>query len=485
MRRLIKEMKKLLISLLLVFMMGFVCANGLSVSQTNFQINKSEGVDYIFALTIENQEPFDFINVRSNNPILEFDSFSLASGENKTFSVRITTNTNFNGEIRIIGEYEMQVGASNKTEEVYIDYDEGFSKCNLNLIVGDTILWINQINDEIRLKNADTGETIATILAYQNYTKNLGYATEFNYYTSLIGLPFTETCNVNVMSDSGYVHNSDYDAVINFNVNLNYEPTTVTMTLFTSSYNISYNEEVEDVLQIKNVGSKTARNITLRGEWMSFSPNNFELIPGQTKNVQYYITPIIYESNQTDRNYNLSITAEGNFQRVTKDMNIYIKYANINAGQINGTIDYNFLENTFRLYCKINPDFELCKQGISGTNTTQRIVSAIFTEETIRDLLQKMIDVIRNQETMDKRNQETDYNQTLAINQLADTQEEMKNQTEMINNNIDDVVSMVLFQSVFFLFLFFLGIGFYILVNEKVKRKISSKLGLHKGEQTW
>jgi len=479
-------MKK--VSLLFVFLgliiFPLVSANGLLITENNFNINKTEGQDYIFNFTIKNTEPYEFKNIESANPIIEFGKFDLASGENKTVVAFIKSDDNFNSQIRIEGDYLISVGYSNKTEIININQN-GLDKCNLNLVIGDKIVWVNKIDDQIKLKNGQTNQEITTILNLKNYTKNLSVVESFDYYATLIGLQFTEICNINVMNDEGYVHNSDYDGILNMNLKINYNPTQIISTLYTTSYNMTYNENKEDVMTIKNTGSNIGRSTHLYGDWLTFSENNFDLAPGESKNIQYTINPLIYESSQTNKTYNLNLQIEGNFNTINETLTVYIQTANIGSGLTNGSIDYEFLENAFRLYCQIKPDFEFCDQGLYGTNGSQRIVSTIFNEDTLKEILEATAEYQRQDRSYKSLQQEVDVNQTNALYNLSETQGKIGNELEGLKESNNNIGSVILFQSIFILTLFFLAIGLYVLLDEKKRTKISKKLGLHKGEKTW
>ena len=56
-------MKKLLSLFLFLFLISLVQANGLSIRNDTFIINKTDGVDYSINIEIKNEEPFNFQNI--------------------------------------------------------------------------------------------------------------------------------------------------------------------------------------------------------------------------------------------------------------------------------------------------------------------------------------------------------------------------------------------------------------------------------------
>ena len=177
--------------------------------------------------------------------------------ENITIIAKITKDTDFNGQINLIGDYYSDIGASNITQDVEVDYTNSrLSPCNLNLVIGDSINWKNLHYSPIKLINQNTGIEIATIQANLSLKQLYNSPINFNYYAIWMGFQFTQTCSVNVMNSQGYVHNSEYDGLINLNLKILYDPTTIESTFYEDYYEINYNKEIEDVLRLKNTGTK-------------------------------------------------------------------------------------------------------------------------------------------------------------------------------------------------------------------------------------
>ena len=196
-----------------IFLINLCSANGLQILSGSMEINKTNEIDIYFDINITNQETFTFYNITSQNPIISFDKFNLNSGETRTINVKISSNENFNGEIKIIGEYYANLGTSNETETITIN-SEGLDLCNLDLIIGDTIIWKNTLSGDIKLKNLNSNEYFATINGNSNYTNKFQIAVEFYYQVYKTGLPFSNVCHLNIRPDSGYIHSSEYDSIV-------------------------------------------------------------------------------------------------------------------------------------------------------------------------------------------------------------------------------------------------------------------------------
>ena len=149
-----------------------------------------------------------------------------------------------------------------------------------------------------------------------------------------------------------------------------------------------------------------------------------------------------------------------------------------------------FKEGDLVVYCEydtvlpIKPEFEFCDQGVWGNNT-QRIVSTIFDENTLKEILEATAEYQRQDRSFKALQQEVDINQTSALLNLSKTQTAIEQELKNLKESTDNSNSVIIFQSIFILSILFLGLGTYVLFDEKKRTKISKKLGLHKGEKTW
>ncbi len=481
---------KLLIFLVLLLIFPLVSSNGLNIIKDSIKLNKTFGIDKTLQLTIRNEETFDFKDITFKEDWVNLDKFNLASGENKTVTITITKDTNFNGVITLIGEYYTDIGASNITEDIKIDYDTGFSQCNLNLIKGDKVTWVNNVLGEVKLINSDTSINFLTILENTTKSKIFNYPQTLNYYASWIGFQFTTICHINVMNDSGYVHNQEYDDTLNLDLSINYNPTTISVNFPKTNYTIEYNRQKEDILTIENTGTQIAKNIKLSGDWFTFTKNNFDLNIGDSVNIGYTINPYVIETNQTGKNYSKILKIEGNFGDISKSFNIYIPYKNI-ISVFNGEVDEEVIYNFFKSWCK--DDYDSCvnlfcsvypKECENGTLRESNITQS-FSGSTIKELIQGYATLLNKKEKSDKSQFEIDTTQTNAIENLANETSGMRVDLGKMLEKMDNISIASISTIIFLLFLGCCGILYILIFKDGSKNSIKKLVGFHKGEKIW
>jgi len=471
--------------ILLILLTPLVSANGLNIHQTELNINKTYQVDYNFELTITNEEPFKFFNVTfKEDDIVLLQKFDLESGETKNVTATIIRDEDYLGKLTIVAEYETTIGISNKTEVVEIDYDTGFDRCNLNLVKGDKITWINNVLDEVDLTNAETGGDFATILEGESYTKTFSYPEELDYYATRIDLQFTQTCTINVMDDEGLVHNSEHDDVMDLDLNILYNPTTLSTNFLTNYYTIEYSKTKDDLFKITNTGLNNAKNIHLSGEWFYFTKNNFDLEVGESTNIGYTIDPEIWHTNETNKNYTKTIQITGNFDTINQEMSIYIPYAKISDLFSEGDVDEEVIRNFFKYWCLENPDDELCKKSIiSGGGSDQTNYS--LGGDALRKLIERQARQEDEQDIFQKMQLEIDKNQTEKLSSLDSKFGNQSNELFGIRGEMSNLVTAILFIVIFMLFIICGGITTYLLLRGGVRDWAKRKIKMHRGERLY
>lgn len=483
-----KFINLLVFLLVFSFSINFVSSNGLSIEIDGIlQINKTFEEDYNIDIIISNSEPFTFYNITfENNNIIEINKInSLGSGQNITVEATVKTNSNYNGQIKLRGDYYSDVGQSNNTEYITIDYSNGFNKCNLNLIQGDTIIWENKVLGEIKLRNINTNEDFAIILQGENYTQTFEVPMEFSYYAMRIGFPFTPACVINIQDSSGYVHSSNYDTMIDLNIKIIYDPTSIFINFLTTSYVLNYNGQVSDIFTIRNDGNNVAKDININADWFSFSDNNFDLNPGESKNIGYDINPVVFQTNQTNQTYLNDISITGNFEERKLNISIFINYKNLDNFISGGQYNEEFMENFIILYCQNNQQVcdEIFPPEFIYGNNSQQNVSLIFNVDTFKALIQAEA----NRESSKTAYEKTDLEFKANISsQLSNNNDIDENQTAAIQELVDQKNNFQGF--VIFLIILFLGLIAIVIISLLVfhqykKNKLNEKAGFTQFEK--
>jgi len=463
-------MNKLLILLIGVCLTSLVSANGLNLVNSTFQINKTNGIDEKFSITLLNQGTFTFYNITSQNDLLEFPKFNLESGQNKTIEVTIKKNQDYSGEIKIIGEYFTNLGTSNETYNIDITND-GLSLCNLDLIKGDTLNWHNTLLSQVKLKNLNTDEYFATLEPQQNYSQFLETSQEFDYQVFRIGLPYSAICHINIRPTECYSHSTEFDATLNLQLNLNYEPTEVSTTFLITSYNLSYDGIAEDLFSIRNDGVKVAKNIHLSGDWITFDENDFDLNSGASKVIGYTIKPIIFNSNQTGQTYNLTIQITGNFETITQIIQVYINPHDFISGTNGLPIDVDTLQNLLNLFCLQYPD--RCPVKIVSSNTTDGNTAFTIGTETFRDYIESQV----NKQESDNQNFKDLKESIFQIRNETLSKEDIERIESGTNKNSADIENLSNIVIVYGIILMLIALGVILVLGFK---KYAPLILLHK-----
>lgn len=356
------NINKLFISLLI---MSFLFINitegaGLRLNINNYTVNKVYNTDYSLPIQIFNDEPYTFYNItfETNDWISMPFIPQLLSGYAINVTATIRTNEISNKLIRIKGVYFSAIGSSNLIYNVNVNAYYS-TPCSFTIVKGDTINWTNRLLSTITLRNYPGSLPIDGATMASNISFNKIYNTPGNYGVQAFigGWGFGEVCYISVLDTNGYVNNPSLDALLNINLNTFYSPTNISLTLTKTNYNLSFIEQDDGVLSITNTGVNIAKNILLSGEWFSFSNNNFDLNPGQTKAVSYTISPYITQTTQTNKTHVKTLSVGGNFNTINQNFDIFINYADIgNETSITNSTDI------LSFICRICP--ECCKPNV-------------------------------------------------------------------------------------------------------------------------
>jgi len=430
---------KILGVFLFIFLISFVSSQGLELGNYQISTEKYSGEIKEVNLTIHNTENVTFLNLTlENNNYAQMNPLnSLTPGEIKNITIKIDSTQTINKELRIRGFYENTIGTSSETYEVDVDYDEGISDCQLTVIKGDRVNFNNINPFEITLKNSDNLENIQDLNENSTYQILFDNPRVLNYHFTRYSYKFADYCRITAIDDSGLVNNPDFDAKLNLDVKIIYEPTQIELNVLENNFTIDFPNSHETIYSVKNTGNKLAKNINLTGEWMTFSTNNFDLEPGYSKNIGVTINTIgnVFNTNQTNKNYNLNLTVQGNFDTISKDINVFIPYTEVtnafnesNSSNINDLVD--FLCGINPSFCepeviyKYLPDsqkeltFNLTKEELDGLfklqfdNFDLLEANSQYNREQIEKIINVLDSIILSQNNTEAKVEQIDKNQT-------------------------------------------------------------------------
>jgi len=462
-------MKKLFLMMLcMTFCLAMVSANGLRIDPTTITVNKTVGVDENIIFTIHNDEPYAFYNISIDDDfgyITIDDIDELASGENITVNAIITADVNKEEDIRVKGFYISNVGEQNLEHFVNITGDSAQSfdvdPCDFTIIKGDSITWTNVDSySTIHLRDMDStdgsGNPIpidgGIITRGSSFTKQFTVAGDFNYGVYLgEDLNFDlDTCSVVIQPTSGPVNDPDLDGVFHLSLTTDYEPTEITVTVVESDTSFRpFNKEEGGIISIKNSGDKIAKNVHLEGQWFTFAENDFDIQPGSTNNVEYYVEPAVSSTADTNKTYYQNITISGNFDQYSREFEVFVEYReNIDPDNPSA---YGGIDELLREFCERNPD--ICTPVIieEGGNGTQKSATFNITEEQWKDLWIHIFEESEARKTLDNYIKEeisglsqNSNNNTAVITHLMKLFEEEK------ETNESSIKSIVIFIIIIF-----------------------------------
>ena len=474
---------------LALFMISIVSANGLIiVGENSFNAEKNEDVNTEFRIVIQNQESFTFYNITlEGEGIAQMQGIPvLNSGESANITVVLDGNDNFNGTLNVIGEYEANLGASNQTEIIEVNYDTGVNKCDLSLIRGDSITWTNTGLDEIRLKDITSGEYFATIQDGENYTRHFTEPIVLEYVAVWL-VPFTDVCKVEVLNDEGLIHNSEYDASISLNLSILYKQTELKTTFLSTSYSLDYNQiKTNEYFSIENNGNRTAR-IKISSDWITFDNNELELGAGDSINIGYEITPIITETSATNKTYLKTIKIEGNFPTIENNLSIYIKHSNLDDIIGDTDINYDFFINTFKLLCLKYEETgdeklrEICERNVNSYNGSSSTFE--MTQESFHLFLEKYGDDLIENGQYRKDDTEFKANFSDRLEKIDSRISGVENSTTESNENAKNSSAINILSIILICGVISITIAWILIIKKKKQSRIGKDLGIVKGEK--
>ena len=480
------KMKKLISFLsIVVFLSVVVSANGITLQENTYNINKTSGETPKIDITVTNEESFTFYNIRlDNEDILDITNIpQLSPGQNITIEASVVTDSDFDGVVKIIGDYDTTIGASNESYNINID-PSGLDICDLEIIQGDTITWKNDLTfGDVRLRNIQTGAFFYTISAGEEVSELFDSADEFDYQVYRTGLPFSQVCHLNILGTSGRVHSTVYDDIINLDIDVVFPPTVITAAFLTEEYTLNYNSEVQDIFSIRNDGTNIAKNVHLSGTWFDFDTNDFDIPVGESRNVGYTIKPLIFLTNQTNKSYTNNIVIEGNFGTLSKGINIDIPFQQLSDNLGNLSVDEEAIINLVNFYCSVRPD--KCPKTVVNANESNSNVTFTITEQTYRDSILSS-DIFRDQ-SIKNDNKLAEEIVTLKENYdvLIDIVTNSSSSNQKIEDNLNDFMGVVAFGLIMTLITATLGIIGLLFYQHRKKDRVFKFANIKKNERIW
>ena len=370
----------------------------------------------------------DLTNIGIQSQYVTMPNISiLKSGQNATFLLTIITNQDIQKEIRIKGFYHTNIGSSSDTYSFDITNSSSLPEingCSQNLYVGDKIIFHNLNTFAVEIQKTNH-QVISIINSGNNYTWNMLQAGGINYQVYRAGFPSNNICSINVMNTTGLINNPDYDAILNLKVINKYKQTQLNVTVPQSNYNISIFHTQQGFIKLINNGIEIAKDINLKGDWFTFSDNNFDISPGYTRIISYTIDiqNKIKNTSQTNKSYIKEVNITGNFPTLSEKFNLFLPYQQIVNSSTNSTS--NFLQWIKEHY----PELLKPKIVVQYVNNNSRDINITTTQEKLNGIASAIFSTQDYSENTFKRITE-------ELNQINST---LSNYTKL-NNLTNDAI---------------------------------------------
>lgn len=439
--------KLLLICFSLVIFSSLTSAAGLTLIQSDVQVNKSIGEDVEIQLQLRNEEPFDFFNVSfDTNNIIEMDKIPvITSGETIEFTAKVKTNENLQEQIRIKGLKKANIGGENKEYDIFLTFDGDnyfIDRCNLPVLKGDNVTWHNDAGVTVDLIKWPEHTPIKEIGNGQTFKKQFPSEQNYNYYFSIRSFPITPVCTINIVGDEGLINDPELDALLNLKVDIIAEPTTIQVTIPETNYTIEVGKTDEGVLTIRNIGNDDAVNVKLSGEWFEFSANEFNIREGEQKGIIYTIRPVNLQTEDTNKTHTINLKITGNFNTFEQELKVFIPYKIIIDGGEQEEQE-SFVEFVKR-FCKENPevcDLENLVEYVYVNNVSdaefnvtlknQQFLDFLRSQTADSDAFQTLVNFMKENEGSDQDWKQTIAEQVLQNKEYLDgIQEEQTSRTK-------------------------------------------------------
>lgn len=422
-------MQKQILLLLGIFLITIASAS-ITIQPYPLDATTNVNQEASYLITIENNYSFDIMDFQFGdleNYGFTFPNITIPANSSQTFTATLLTSTSIheNLQVPVSFKYYVELSDVQKTYEINIT-DAGLNGINNYHLVakqGDTVKW-NNFQDGTR--------TINSALFNQEITANSSFSYTFNdireldYQIMIQNIPILwGTLDIVNKSSKEKAHNPNYD--INWVVNLEsiLNPTTLTTDNSKNAYEVEVGKFKKGLLTIKNNGTETAEIIHFSSntEWISFNKNDINIEPNEEDWVEYTITPIIFNTNDTGKNYQFNIIIKAsNSDPYNQSISVSVPFKEITNEFGDSNLDtLNWLQNVF---CPKYPSSFLCNQTITGENS-----SVIYkdVEIPLNVTQSQFYDLLKRFQRIEDSNARTDNDLKVFADQLGITIPELKN----------------------------------------------------------
>lgn len=373
----------------LYFDPSIIEANVMIGQQKSYDLQLTNNFNYtIFDIQFSSINGLSFSNITSINP----GTSAMATVTAKPTSVESRT-------VESIVSFNYLISVPSEPEYYDINItNTGFVPSGITIREGDSITWHN-IDDISHILSSSAFGGDIEVSPNQTYQRTFSLARFINYQDNV--LLFGGTIDVRNRTVTEYAHDSLLDQTYPFRLEYSLVPTTMEFNITEgTNQTVAYGNTNEGLIRVRNIGDKTALNITFTSSnnWISFDENLFNLDPGQTNFLTFKVSPIVYQTSETNKTYTIGITMDGvNTESITNSIQVFVPY--INLALVNESDLNDFFKNKL-IFCNAFNTSPFCISE-PVVRTEEKIVVNMadlpynFTQEeiaTIFSRLQKLTD---------------------------------------------------------------------------------------------
>lgn len=387
-------MKNIFISIaLIIFSLNLV--SSLIITQNPLNLTAKVNENKTIQVEFINNLGFDIFDFKFSN--LSAKGFTIPviniqANSSQIIPIVVKTTQSYHGLLDSKVEFKYTVNLPDEQETFYVDITEmGFSPNFLIIKQDDTITWRNK--DDLSHTVVGSGFNLP-IAPNQSASYTFPTIGETTYQDSY--WYFSGSVNVINKTSQQNAHNPNYDLFWNINLDSILNPTNLEINLLDTQFEVQATGQTEGMIKIKNLGPEKAEIINLNSgsDWISFTENNFNLNMNENKYITYKINPIIFETNQTNKTYDLPINIKAsNSDLYNYTISVYIPYSSIVS---DFDSEEGFLIWFAEVYCPAHPNNFICNTSINqGNGSTIYKESEIPINVTARTIYEIKRDIAR------------------------------------------------------------------------------------------
>jgi plastocyanin len=424
-----------------------------------------------FSLILNNTYNFKITDITfSNLTGFNFPNIELLPNQAKIlyFNVTRTSSGIFSIPSKVSFKYNVDIPVGKTNHNISIT-ELGYEPEYLIVRKGDSVKWINKDDITHTVTSSTFDYSLSPNQSVELHLNNLG---EINYQDLI--LFYAGRINVINETTEEKVNNPNYDTILNVNLEVTLNPTTISISNNKNNYSIDYSGSKEGILTISNTGNEIAERIILSSypSWIQFDENNFNLAKGEENFITYHINPLITKTEDTNKTHNLIIQVSGsNIASQNISLNVFIPYNNV-FDDINTAEGFAVF---YERYCLTHPNFLICNNTIQqyGGNTT--IVRDV--EIPINLSASSVYAMLKRIQRIEDSNERTNNEVKKLADQMGMTVPELMNllnqSVSMQKNNEDSAVSRI--RATWIILIFLTICGCILTIALAIKKRMYRK----------